>query len=192
MEMGAWSDAIFPYVYGSSLYEFWASLFSKSATRLMELSDYELQRIITAWLQVGAVFVAAIALTFTMMKAHIEKRNTLSDVAHEGLLKFVDLSARHPNLYLLEPEKRPDTKLSLEEREIERSAYLMLILTYERMYRYARSTNQLEKLRKIEKMMVAYGSIERFLDARDLIVSISDANFTKQLNGLLNKRNNIK
>ena len=158
----------------------------------MELSDYELQRIITAWLQVGAVFVAAIALAFTMMKARIEKRNTLSDVAHEGLLKFVDLSARHPNLYLLEPEKRPDTDLSHEEREIERSAYILLILTYERMYRYARSTDQLEKLKRIEKMIVAYGSFERFLEARDLIVSISDANFTRQLNGLLNKGSSIK
>lgn len=158
----------------------------------MELSDYELQRIITAWLQVGAVFVAAIALAFTMMKARIEKRNTLSDAAHDGLLKFVDLSARHPNLYLLEPEKRPDTELSLEEREVERSAYILLILTYERMYRYARSTDQLEKLRKIEKMMVAYGSFERFQEARNLIASISDANFTGRLNELLNKGNNIK
>ena len=159
---------------------------------MIELSDYELQRIITAWLQVGAVFVAVIALAFTMMKTRIEKRNTLSDVAHEGLLKFVDLSARHPNLYLLEPEKRPDTDLSHEEREIERSAYILLILTYERMYRYARSTDQLEKLKRIEKMIVAYGSFERFLEARDLIVSISDANFTRQLNGLLNKGSSIK
>lgn len=158
----------------------------------MELSDYELHRVISAYLQTGAVFVAAIALAFAMVKARIEKRNTLSDVAHEGLLKFVELSARHPHLYLLEPERRPDTKLSLEEREIERSAYILLILTYERMYRYARSTDQLEKLRKIEKMIVAYGSTERFLEARDLIVSISDNNFTRQLNKLLNTGNNTK
>jgi hypothetical protein len=151
----------------------------------MEFSDYEFQRVITAWLQLGTVFVAAIALTFSMMKARIEKRNTLSDVAHEGLLKFVELSARYPRLYLLEPEKRPDTDLSREEREIERSAYILLILTYERMYRYARSTDQLEKLREIEKIIVAYGNIERFMGARDLIISISDEKFTRQLNGLL-------
>ena len=42
----------------------------------MELSDYEFQRVITAWLQLGTVFLAAIALTFSMMKARIEKRNT--------------------------------------------------------------------------------------------------------------------
>ena len=158
----------------------------------MELSDYELHRVISAYLQTGAVFLAAIALAFSMVKARIEKRNTLSDVAHEGLLKFVDLSARYPHLYLLEPENRPDTELSLEDREIERSAYILLILTYERMYRYARSTNQLDKLRKIENMMVAYGSIERFLEARDLVASISDVNFTRQLNELLNTGNNIK
>ena len=158
----------------------------------MELSDYELHRVISAYLQTGAVFLAAIALAFSMVKARIEKRNTLSDVAHEGLLKFVDLSARYPHLYLLEPENRPDTELSLEDREIERSAYILLILTYERMYRYARSTNQLDKLRKIENMMVAYGSIERFLEARDLVASISDVNFTRQLNELLNNGNNIK
>ena len=113
-------------------------------------------------------------------------------MAHEGLLKFVELSASYPNLYLLEPEKRPNTELGLEDREVERSAYILLILTYERMYRYARSTAQLEKLRNIEKIIVAYGGIERFLEARDLIVSISDDNFTRQLNGLLNKCNNIK
>jgi hypothetical protein len=150
----------------------------------MELTDYELQRVITAWLQVGAVFVAAVALAFSMMKARIEKKNTLTNVAYEGLLKFIELSAKHPHLYLLEPEKRPDTELSFEDREIERSAYLLLILAYERMYRYARTTDQLEKLRKIEKMLVAYGSIERFQGACDLIVSIADENFTGQLNTL--------
>ena len=158
----------------------------------MELSDYELHRVISAYLQTGAVFVAAIALAFSIVKARVEKRNTLNDVAHEGLLKFVELSASYPNLYLLEPEKRPNTELGLEDREVERSAYILLILTYERMYRYARSTDQLEKLRNIEKIIVAYGGIERFLEARDLIVSISDDNFTRQLNGLLNKCNNIK
>ena len=158
----------------------------------MELSDYELHRVISAYLQTGAVVVAAIALAFSIVKARIDKRNTLNDVAHEGLLKFVDLSARYPHLYLLEPEKRPNTELSLEDGEIERSAYLLLILTYERMYRYTRSTAQLEKLRNIEKIIVAYGGIERFLEARDLVVSISDENFTRHLNGLLNKCNNIK
>lgn len=163
------------------------SLFSKSATRIMELSDYELHRVIAAYVQTGAVFVAAIALAFSMVKARIEKRNTLNDVAHEGLLKFIELSARYPHLHLLEPEKRPDTELSLEEREIERSAYIMLILAYERMYRYARSTDQLEKLRKIEEMIVAYGSFDRFLEAGDLIISISDTAFTRQLNRLFKK-----
>ena len=153
----------------------------------MELSDYELHRVISAYLQTGAVFIAAIALASSMVKARIEKRNTLNDAAHEGLLKFVELSARYPHLYLLEPEKRPDTELSLEDREIERSAYILLILTYERMYRYARSTDQLEKLSNIEKIIVAYGGIERFLEARDLVVSISDVNFTRQMNKLLNK-----
>ena len=153
----------------------------------MELSDYELHRVISAYLQTGAVFIAAIALASSMVKARIEKRNTLNDAAHKGLLKFVELSARYPHLYLLEPEKRPDTELSLEDREIERSAYILLILTYERMYRYARSTAQLEKLSNIEKIIVAYGGIERFLEARDLVVSISDVNFTRQMNKLLNK-----
>ena len=151
----------------------------------MELSDYELQRVITAWLQLGTVFVAVIALAFSMMKARIEKRNTLSDVAHEGLLKFVELSARYPRLYLLEPEKRLDKELSHEDKEIERSAYILLILTYERMYRYARTTDQLEKLREIEKIIVAYGNIERFMGASDLILSISGKKFTRQLSELL-------
>jgi hypothetical protein len=150
----------------------------------MELTDYELQRVITAWLQTVAVLVAGMALAFSMMKARIEKKNTLTNVAYEGLLKFIELSAKHPPLYLLEPEKRPATELSFEDREIERSAYMLLILSYERMYRYARSTDQLEKLRKIEKMIVAYGSIERFQDACDLVVSIADENFTRQLNAL--------
>ena len=153
----------------------------------MELTNYELHRVITSYLQAGGVIVAAVALAFSMVKARIEKRNTLSDVAHEGLLKFVELSARYPQLYLLEPEKRPDTGLRREEREVERSAYILLLLTYERMYRYARSTDQLGKLKKIEKIILAYAGIERFMEAYDLIVSISDASFIKQLNGLLNK-----
>ena len=152
----------------------------------MEFTDYELQRVITAWLQLGTVFVAVTALFFSMRKARIEKRNALSDVAHEGLLKFVELSARYPRLYLLDPEKRPDNDLSLEEREIERSAYILLLLTYERMYRYARSTDQLEKLREIEKIIIAYGNTKNFLGARDLIISISGEKFTRQLNGLFN------
>lgn len=159
---------------------------------MTKLSGYELHRVVTAWLQVGAVIVAAIALVFSMMEARIEKRNTLSDVAHEGLQKFVELSSRYPRLYLMEPGSRPDTELSLEEKEIERSAYILLILTYERMYRYARTTYQLDKLSKIESMVVAYGGVERFLNARDLIVSISDANFATQLNKLLVKDKRIK
>lgn len=153
----------------------------------MELTNYELHRVITSYLQAGGVIVAAAALAFSMVKARIEKRNTLSDVAHEGLLKFVELSARYPQLYLLEPEKRPDTGLRRDEREVERSAYILLLLTYERMYRYARSTDQLGKLKKIEKIILAYAGIERFMEAYDLIVSISGASFIKQLNGLLNK-----
>lgn len=152
----------------------------------MELSDYEFQRVITAWLQLGTVFVAAIALTFSIMKARIEKRNTLSDVAYEGMLKFVELSAKYPSLYLLDPENRPTTDLSHEELEVERSAYILLILTYERMYRYARSTQQLDKLREIEKIIVAYGNFEHFLIVCDLVISISSKEFTRQLNGLLN------
>ena len=71
-------------------------------------------------------------------------------------------------------------------------AYVLLILTYKRMYRYAKSTNQLEKLGKIERIIMAYGRIERFMEARDLTVSISDEIFTQKLNGLLNKANNSK
>ena len=153
----------------------------------MELTDYEMHRVITAYLQAAAVIVAAITLGLSMAKARIEKRNILNDEAHEGLLRFVDLSARYPRLYLLDLEKRPDTDLSDEEKEVERSAYILLILTYERMYRYAKSTEQLGQLRKIEKMIEAYGSIDRFREARDLIVSISDLNFTNQLNRLINK-----
>jgi len=159
---------------------------------MTKLSGYQLHRVVTAWLQVGAVFVAAIALVFSMMEARIVKRNTLSDVAHEGLQKFVALSSKYPHLYLLEPENQPDTELSLEEQEIERSAYILLMLAYERMYRYARTTQQLEKLGKIESMISAYGGIEQFLKARDLIVSISDTNFAIQLNKLLAKEKRNK
>ena len=153
----------------------------------MELTDYEIHRVITSYLQAAAVIVAAITLGFSVAKARIKKRNILNDEAHEGLLRFVDLSARYPHLYLLNPEKRPDIDLSDEEKEVERSAYILLILTYERMYRYAKSTEQLGELRKIEKMIEAYGSIERFREARDLIITISDLHFTDQLNGLINK-----
>ena len=156
----------------------------------MELTDYEMHRVITAYLQAAAVIVAAITLGLSMVKARIEKRNILNDEAHEGLLRFVKLSAKYPRLHLLHLEKHPDTDLSDEEKEVERSAYILLILTYERMYRYAKSTEQLGQLRKIEKMIEAYGSIDRFREARDLIVSISDLNFTDQLNELINKGSN--
>ncbi len=153
----------------------------------MELTDYEMHRVITSYLQAGAVIVAAITLGFSVLKARTKKRNILNDEAHEGLLRFVELSTRYPRLYLLHPENRPDIELSDEEREVERSAYILLILTYERMYRYAKSTKQLGQLRKIEKMIEAYGSIERFREALDLMIPISDLNFTNQLNALINK-----
>ena len=159
---------------------------------MTELSSYEFHRVITAYLQVGAVLVAAVALAVAMMKARLEKRNTLTTVAHEGLLKFVELSARYPNLSLLDPDKQHENTLTPEECEIERSAYILLLFTYERIYRYARSTSQLDKLGKIEKMIIAYGAIPRFLDARDLIISIADDNFARKLNSLLEPESTIK
>lgn len=159
---------------------------------MTELSPYEFHRVITAYLQVGAVLVAAVALAVAMMKARLEKRNTLTTVAHEGLVKFIELNAKYPHLSLLEPEKRQENDLSPEDCEIERSAYMLLLFTYERIYRYARSTNQLDKLSKIENMIIAYGTVPRFLDARDLIISIADDNFAGKLNSLLEPNSTIK
>ena len=82
---------------------------------MTELSPYELHRVITAYLQVGAVLVAAVALAIAMMKTRLEKRNTLTTVAHEGLLKFVELNARYPHLSLLNPDKRQENNLTPEE-----------------------------------------------------------------------------
>ena len=65
----------------------------------MELSDYYLHRVITSWLQVGAVFVAAAALVLSMIKTRRDAKRALTAVAHEGFLKFVELSARYPELY---------------------------------------------------------------------------------------------
>ena len=149
------------------------------------MTDYELHRIITAWLQVGAVVVAAVALMYSQAKARFERRISLHAIAHEGLLKFVEFSAKHPNLHLLEPDKRVDGELSPEEREIERSGYLLLILAYERSYRFVGPRDRKSTLRKIERLISAYAAIDQFREAVDLYTSFSDDRFTRQLNSLI-------
>ena len=150
------------------------------------MTDYELHRIITAWLQVGAVVVAAVALMFSQVKARFERRVTLQAIAHDGLLRFIEFSAKHPNLHLMEePEKRVDDELSQEDLEIERSAYLLLILAYEKAYRFVGSGGQRKGLRKIERLILAYATCGRFRETVDLYTSFSDDRFSRQLYNLV-------
>jgi hypothetical protein len=149
------------------------------------VTDYEFQRVLTAWLQVGAVLVAAIALLFSLAKARFERRSALLAIAHEGLMKFVELSARHPNLCLLEPEKRSGGALGPEDQAVERSAYLLLLMAYERAYRYLGSDGKKHKLREIERLIVAYADVPRFRESVELYVSFSDDRFTGHLRTLL-------
>jgi hypothetical protein len=71
----------------------------------MELSDYYLHRVVTSWLQLGAVLVAAAALIISIIKSRIDRKVAIYEAAHEGLVKFLELSVAHPDLYLLEPER---------------------------------------------------------------------------------------
>jgi hypothetical protein len=149
------------------------------------MTDYEFQRVLTAWLQVGAVLVAAIALLFSLAKARFERRSALLAIAHEGLMKFIELSARHPNLCLLEPEKRTGGELRPEDQVIERSAYLLLLMAYERAFRFLGSGKRRPKLRKIESLIVAYAGVPRFRESVELYLSFSDDRFTGHLRTLL-------
>lgn len=149
------------------------------------MTDYEFQRVLTAWLQLGAVLIAAIALSFSLVKARFERRSTLLAIAHEGLMTFVGLSARHPNLCLLEPEKRTQGEPSPEDQAVERSAYLLLLMAYERAYRYLGSDKRTHKLREIARLIVAYAGMPRFRESVELYVSFSDDRFTRQLRALL-------
>lgn len=153
--------------------------------RPVELSDYYLHRVITSWLQVGAVFVAAAALLLSMKKASRDAKRALTAVAHDGFLKFVKLSAEYPDLYLMQPEKRPNKELSFSEREIERSAFVLLLSTYERLFLDAGCTNQLEKLREIEKLITVYAGYDQFQEACLLYIAFSENKFAKHLNALI-------
>ncbi len=153
----------------------------------MELSDYYLHRVITSWLQVGAVFVAAAALVLSMIKTRRDAKRALTAVAHEGFLKFVELSARYPELYLMQPENHPNKELSPSERGIERSAFILLLSTYERLFLDARSTNQHEKLREIEKLITAYAGYDQFRETCLLYMAFSENGFAKHLNALVNQ-----
>ena len=153
----------------------------------MELFDYYLHRVITSWLQVGAVLVAAAALVLSMIKARREAKRALTAVAHEGFLKFVELSTRYPDLYLMHPEKRPNKELSPSEREIERSAFILLLSTYERLFLDAGSTNQHEKLREIEKLITAYAGYDQFRETCLLYMAFSENGFARHLNALVNQ-----
>ncbi len=151
----------------------------------MDLSDYELQRVITSWLQVSAVLVAAASLMISMARNRLKSKMTITSVANEGLVKFVEISAKYPHLYLLEPENRPSPDLSYEDREIERSAYLLLLLTYERMYQYASATGQRAKLKEFDRLIAAYSPVDQFRQSSMLIASISGPGFASQLENLL-------
>ena len=149
--------------------------------RPMELSDYYLHRVITSWLQVGAVFVASAALVLSMIKTRREAKRALTAAAHEGFLKFVELSARYPELKLLYPEERADSERSAAEREIERSAFILLLSTYERLFHDAESTNQVEKLREVEKLITAYARSDWFRESCELYAAFSDNRFSRYM-----------
>ena len=156
------------------------------------MTDYEVQRLITSWLQVGAVVVAAIALLFSLAKARLERRSTLASLAHEGLVKFVEICANNPELHLMEPEKRPEKGLSPQSMEVERSAYVLLLLTYERAFRYAGSTGQSTKLQRMEELIAGYSGFSSFGEACDLVKSISGQEFADQLDRLATRQKLIK
>lgn len=147
--------------------------------------DFEWHRVVTAWLNVGAVIIGAIALVLTQMRANFERRNAIQNIAHEGLIKFVELNANHPELSLMEPEKRIEKALTQDELEIERSAYLLLLLTYERAYFYSRGAKQKHKLRELERLIGAYAPIENFRKAVDLYVLVADDKFSKEIDKLV-------
>ncbi len=147
----------------------------------MELSDYYLHRVITSWLQVGAVLVAAAALVLSMIKARREAKRALTAVAHEGFLKFVELSTRYPDLYLMHPEKRPNKEISSTEKEIEHSAFILLLSTYERLFHDAESTNQAGKLREVKKLITAYAGFDQFRETCELYSAFSENRFSEHL-----------
>jgi hypothetical protein len=155
----------------------------------LELSDYYLHRVITSWLQVGAVVVAAAALVLSMIRARREAKRALTAAAHEGFLKFVELSARYPELSLMHPEKRPNKELSLAEKEIERSAFILLLSTYERLFHDAESTNQVDKLREVDKLITAYAHSNRFRETCELYSAFSENRFSGHLLKKIEKKN---
>ncbi len=153
----------------------------------MELSDYYLHRVITSWLQLGAVLVAAIALIISIVKARIDSKVALYDAAHEGFIKFLELSIAVPELHLLEPEKRSSVEETETQRERVRSAYMLFLVSYERMYRYAKATGQLTQLEKYNELIHAYAAIPEFRAICELYNSFTGPKFSGHLNAILNR-----
>ncbi len=154
----------------------------------MELSDYYIHRVITSWLQLGAVLVAAVALIISIIKSRIDRKVAIYEAAHEGLVKFLELSIAHPDLYLLEPENRHGIELTETQREQERSAYMLFLVSYERMYRSARATGQLEQLAKYDDLVRAYAAIPEFRAMCEIYNDYSGTKFTGYLGSVLERR----
>jgi len=150
--------------------------------------DFEWHRVVTAWLNVGAVIIGAIALVLTQRRANFDRKNAIQSIAHEGLIKFVELNAQNPELCLMEPEKRAEKVLSRQELEIERSAYLLLLLTYERAFFYSNGAKQQHKIDEIERLISAYASFENFHEAVELYLLFADEQFTKRIRKLIGHR----
>lgn len=147
----------------------------------MDIGDYYLHRVIAAWLQVGAVVVAGVALAVSMRRARVERRADLASAAYEGMARFIEIGARNPALGLLESQEGARRQISPENREIGRAAYLLLLLTYERMYRHARWTKQPHRLATMRQMIAAYAGVPLFQEACRLFTSMSDDDFAQHL-----------
>ena len=113
----------------------------------------------------------------------------MTAAAHEGFLKFVELSAKYPDLYLMHPKKRPDKELSSAEKEIERSAFILLLSTYERLFHDAESANQVDKLREVDKLITAYARSDRFRETCELYSAFSENRFSGHLLKKIEKKN---
>lgn len=89
----------------------------------------------------------------------------------------------------MHPEKRPNKELSLAEKEIERSAFILLLSTYERLFHDAESTNQVDKLREVDKLITAYAHSNRFRETCELYSAFSENRFSGHLLKKIEKKN---
>ena len=111
----------------------------------MDETTYQMHRAIAAWIQTSGVFVAVAVFLFSIVRSRLESRMRVYEAGHEGSMQFLQIAAEHPDLRLLDRDDTRSLERSQEDREVERSALLMLLAVLQREYFLSNKTGQRSK-----------------------------------------------